>query len=133
MFIWSETTLERKRRGFEEELNEACCQAIEKITYQRNPESRKEVDTAHQLMATLGSAPHEILNRTMMIKNHPNFYELALLLADGQSRSNSGALCPPDRWERFIDNLSRICDQFANSISPKRIRGLPCKTSSPPS
>jgi hypothetical protein len=44
---------------------------------------------------------------------YPNFYELALLLADAQSRNSES------HWEDFIDNLSRICDQFAYQIAPK--------------
>lgn len=117
MFIWSETALERKRRGVEEELNEACSQAIEKITYQRNPESRKEVDTAHQLMATLGSAQREILNRTMMIKNHPNFYELVLLLAVQQSLSHFLIRVPFERWPPYMMEIAR---QSKNSYELRR-------------
>ncbi len=53
-----------------------------------------------------------------MIDKHPqtpkrNFYELALLLADGQSRHSEY------RWGSFIDHLSRICDEFASHIHPK--------------
>jgi hypothetical protein len=44
---------------------------------------------------------------------YPNFYELALLLADAQSRNSES------HWEDFIDNLSRICDQFAYQIAAK--------------
>ena len=47
------------------------------------------------------------------LKDYPNFYELALLLAYGQSRNSES------RWESFIDNLSRICDEFASQIHPK--------------
>lgn len=47
-------------------------------------------------------------------KNRQNFYELALLLADGQARSNEQR-----SWSDFIDSLSHICDQFAYSIHPK--------------
>ena len=47
-------------------------------------------------------------------KNRQNFYELALLLADGQARTDK-----TDSWSDFIDNLSQICDQFAYSIHPK--------------
>ena len=54
----------------------------------------------------------------MEIKNHPNFYEMALLLADGQSHQSE------DRWGSFIDNLSRICNEFAYHISPKEKRCL---------
>ena len=47
-------------------------------------------------------------------KNRQNFYELALLLADGQARKDKTY-----SWSDFIDNLSQICDQFAYSIHPK--------------
>ena len=47
-------------------------------------------------------------------KNRQNFYELALLLADGQARKDKTY-----NWSDFIDNLSQICDQFAYSIHPK--------------
>ena len=46
-------------------------------------------------------------------RNYPNLYELALLLADGQSRDSE------HRWANFIDNLSRICDEFASGIPAK--------------
>ena len=38
-----------------------------------------------------------------------NLYELSLVLSEGQSRHKK------DRWNRFINNLSRICDEFATS------------------
>lgn len=42
-----------------------------------------------------------------------NFYELSILLASSQSRDHgSGAT----DWESFIDNLSRISDEFATQI-----------------
>ena len=44
----------------------------------------------------------------------PNLYELALLLADAQTRVQKEY-----RWEDFIDNLARICDEFAYSVHPK--------------
>ena len=47
-------------------------------------------------------------------RNRQNFYELALLLADGQARKDKA-----HSWSDFIDNLSQICDQFADSIHPK--------------
>ena len=46
--------------------------------------------------------------------NRQNFYEIALLLADGQARKDK-----THSWSDFIDNLSQICDQFAYSIHPK--------------
>ena len=55
----------------------------------------------------------------MSIKNQryrANLYEQALLLADAHSRQcNTG-----DQWSTFIDNLARICDEFANSTSCKQ-------------
>jgi hypothetical protein len=47
-------------------------------------------------------------------KNRLNFYELALLLADGEARADKEY-----SWTNFIDNLSRICDEFASNIHPK--------------
>ena len=45
-----------------------------------------------------------------------NLYEQALLLADAHSRQcNVG-----DQWSNFVDNLARICDEFANSTSCKQ-------------
>ena len=38
-----------------------------------------------------------------------NLYELSLVLSEGQSRHKK------DRWNCFINNLSRICDEFATS------------------
>ena len=38
-----------------------------------------------------------------------NLYELSLVLSEGQSRHKN------DRWNCFINNLSRICDEFATS------------------
>lgn len=46
-------------------------------------------------------------------EGYPNFYELAVLLADAQSRDSESD------WEDFIDNLSRICDEFACQIATK--------------
>jgi len=48
------------------------------------------------------------MNNPMRRKHQTNFYELALLLADGQARKNK------HYWPDFIDNLSRICDNFAS-------------------
>ena len=47
-------------------------------------------------------------------KNRQDFYELALILADGQARKDD-----KHYWSDFIDNLSQICDDFAYSIHPK--------------
>ena len=46
--------------------------------------------------------------------NRQDFYELALLLADGQARKDKTY-----SWSDFIDNLSQICDDFAYSVHPK--------------
>lgn len=48
--------------------------------------------------------------------NRPNFYELALLMADGQARHPENG---DTSWESFIDNLSRIADEFATQIHTK--------------
>ena len=47
-------------------------------------------------------------------RDSQNFYELALLLADGQARKDKTY-----SWSDFIDNLSQICDDFAYSVHPK--------------
>jgi hypothetical protein len=49
-------------------------------------------------------------------KNHPNFYELALILADGQARNNENG---ETDWESFIDNLARISNEFATQVHTK--------------
>ena len=61
-------------------------------------------------------------------KKRPNFHELALLLADGQSQNEN----EDKRWANFIDNLSRICDEFASSIHPKEKPWSFSLQSSPP-
>lgn len=43
----------------------------------------------------------------------PNFYELSLLLASSQARDHASGATD---WESFIDNLSRISDEFAAQI-----------------
>ena len=45
-----------------------------------------------------------------------NLYEQALLLAEAHSRQCHVS----DRWSTFVDNLARICDEFANSTSCKQ-------------
>ena len=45
--------------------------------------------------------------------NQPNFYELSLLLASSQSRDYASG---ETDWESFINNLSRISDEFAAQI-----------------
>ena len=44
-------------------------------------------------------------------KNRPCLYETALCLAIAKARQDEF------RWERFIDNLSQICDTFAHQIT----------------
>ena len=44
-------------------------------------------------------------------KNRPCLYETALCLAIAKARQDEF------RWERFIDNLSQICDTFAHQIA----------------
>lgn len=46
-------------------------------------------------------------------KNHPSLYETALCLAIAKARRDEF------RWELFIDNLSQICDTFADQIAAK--------------
>ena len=46
-------------------------------------------------------------------KNNPSLYETALCLAVAKARQDEL------RWERFIDNLSQICDTFAYQIAAK--------------
>jgi len=44
-------------------------------------------------------------------KNRLSLYETALCLAVTKARQDEL------RWERFIDNLSQICDTFASEIA----------------
>ena len=44
-------------------------------------------------------------------RNHLSLYETALCLAMTKARQDEL------RWERFIDNLSQICDVFASEIA----------------
>lgn len=46
-------------------------------------------------------------------KSHPSLYETALCLAIAKARQDEF------RWEFFIDNLSQICDTFADQIAAK--------------
>lgn len=53
-------------------------------------------------------------------KSRQDFYDLALLLAHGQSHDSE------DQWGDFIDHLSRICDEFAKQTDPDvEIRTIP--------
>lgn len=47
--------------------------------------------------------------------NRPCLYETALCLAIAKARQDEF------RWERFIDNLSQICDTFADQIAAKGV------------
>ena len=64
MVVWSETTLKREHKGFENVLNDALCRTVDPIVYQINREYRSGVDIAQQLMARLNVALNEVLNRS---------------------------------------------------------------------
>ena len=51
------------------------------------------------------------MKSTDVRKNRPCSYEAALCLAIAKARQDEF------RWERFIDNLSQICDTFAHKIA----------------
>lgn len=53
------------------------------------------------------------MKSTNVRKNRPCLYETALCLAIAKARQDEF------RWERFIDNLSQICDTFAYEIATK--------------
>ena len=53
------------------------------------------------------------MKSTDVRKNRPCLYETALCLAIAKARQDEF------RWERFIDNLSQICDTFADQIAAK--------------
>ncbi len=46
-------------------------------------------------------------------RNRLSLYEMALCLAIAKARQDEF------RWERFIDNLSQICDTLADEIASK--------------
>ncbi len=46
MVIWSETTLKRELKGFEDGLSDARCRTVDPIVYQINREYRSGVDIA---------------------------------------------------------------------------------------
>jgi hypothetical protein len=64
MVVWSETTLKRELKGFEDGLNDARRRTVDPIVYQINREYRSGVDIAQQLMARLNVALNEVLNRS---------------------------------------------------------------------
>ena len=51
------------------------------------------------------------MKSTDVRKNRPSLYETALCLAMAKARQDEL------RWEFFIDNLSQICDIFADQIA----------------
>ena len=53
------------------------------------------------------------MKSTDVRQNRPCLYETALCLAIAKARQDEF------RWERFIDNLSQICDTFAYQIAAK--------------
>ena len=53
------------------------------------------------------------MKSTDVRKNRPCLYETALCLAISKARQDEF------RWERFIDNLSQICDTFAHQIASR--------------
>ena len=59
---------------------------------------------------------NKVYNRNCNYKSTTNLYELALILANGQSRSDENG------DSSFVNNLSRICDEFAESRQRVGIR-----------
>ena len=59
---------------------------------------------------------NKVDNRNCNYKSTRNLYELALILANGQSRSDENS------DSSFVNNLSRICDGFAESRQRVDIR-----------
>ena len=59
---------------------------------------------------------NKVYNRNCNYKSTTNVYELALILANGQSRSDENS------DSSFVNNLSRICDGFAESRQRVDIR-----------
>ncbi|MBP96543.1 hypothetical protein CMK18_11375 [Candidatus Poribacteria bacterium] len=59
---------------------------------------------------------NKVDNRNCNYKSTTNLYELALILANGQSRSDENSA------SSFVNNLSRICDGFAESRQRVDIR-----------
>ena len=53
------------------------------------------------------------MKSTDVRKNRLSLYETALCLAIAKARQDEL------HWERFIDNLSQICDTFASEIAAK--------------
>ena len=53
------------------------------------------------------------MKSTDIRKNRPCLYETALCLAIAKARQDEF------HWERFIDNLSQICDTFAHQIASR--------------
>ena len=63
------------------------------------------------------------MKSTDVRKNRLSLYETALCLALAKEHRDEL------RWERFIDNLSRICDTFASEIASKT--AAPSKRANP--
>ena len=59
---------------------------------------------------------NKVDNKNCNYKSTTNLYELALMLANGQSRNDENG------DSSFVDNLSRICDEFAKSRQRVDIR-----------
>ena len=53
------------------------------------------------------------MKTTNVRRNRPSLYETALCIAIAKARQDEF------RWERFIDNLSQICDTLACEIASK--------------
>ena len=59
---------------------------------------------------------NKVDNKNCNYKSTTNLYELALMLANGQSRNDENG------DSSFVNNLSRICDEFAKSRQRVDIR-----------
>ena len=59
---------------------------------------------------------NKVDNKNCNYKSTTNLYELALMLANGQSRNDENG------DSSFVNNLSRICDGFAESRQRVDIR-----------
>ena len=59
---------------------------------------------------------NKVDNKNCNYKSTTNLYELALMLANGQSRNGENG------DSSFVNNLSRICDEFAKSRQRVDIR-----------
>ncbi len=64
------------------------------------------------------------MNAKDNLKNRADYYELALHLAAAKARQDEF------RWERFIDDLSNICDRFAAHIASQSVQSQTMGTNS---